>query len=711
MGEPMDFGDSQFVFTDRELNDLLGAIESQRAAGVEGELEVPDFLRLEGKEPLALQFQPHYSRGIEQALDASRACALVKEEMQSVSQLSTAMASTQAEIHQIQPSFVDETYNMGRSSGIPATHLSGPTALMAPFSSGIPSPTLGVGYSPFISSDMAKSVIVPQSPRIVQAQEQLPVLPQPATLPPSSSRQSLPCPSRASVAASRPTAPEVRAGAAGNSGGNAAGPRDVSGGSGGGGSGSGHQISHSTVEKQRRDRINSLIDELRELVPPQRPQLLRSNNGPLAAAGGGGGGGGPAGGGAAAAGGVVALCADGGGGGGGCPCEAGGGGGGGVPECRRPKHVVLADTIALLKHLQRKLQVSSAAPQEQPPPPEQPHAAAAAAAAADRQQQREQEEERERNENPHQPQQRRSRRDGSGGAREGGAAEEDTAHMCTGGREGSSSQEEAEDVEMLSGAPRMPHIPCHVTENAGVTVERGPDCYYVQVKCRDRTGLLSDIINALRQLPLEIRTASVTTTNGIVRDVFEVRLEGGGGEAAAAGGGGGAGAGGGAAGGGGGMPEGARGGGGAEGPVGASGGGPPPPPPPPSLEPEDLQNHMHFALFQRPPPPPPPPPSSLPPPLIPLPAASSPPPQHQHLQQQQQLQHPYLGQQLPSCGQSPPGYSLHPPPPPYVIAPPPQQQPLLRPLQQQHPYLPPPPLPLLPLLAPHQHQQQQHHLL
>lgn len=28
------------------------------------------------------------------------------------------------------------------------------------------------------------------------------------------------------------------------------------------------QASHSTVEKQRRDRINSLIDELREIVPP-----------------------------------------------------------------------------------------------------------------------------------------------------------------------------------------------------------------------------------------------------------------------------------------------------------------------------------------------------------------------------------------------------------------------------------------------------------
>lgn len=51
----------------------------------------------------------------------------------------------------------------------------------------------------------------------------------------------------------------------------------------------------------------------------------------------------------------------------------------------------------------------------------------------------------------------------------------------------------------------LQQIPCQMTQMSGVTVERGPDCYYVQVKCRDRKGLLSDIINALRQLPLEVR--------------------------------------------------------------------------------------------------------------------------------------------------------------------------------------------------------------
>lgn len=61
-------------------------------------------------------------------------------------------------------------------------------------------------------------------------------------------------------------------------------------------------VSHSTIEKQRRDRINSLIDELRELVPS-----AATLKGP-----------------------------DGG-------------------DMKRPKHVVLSDTISLLKRLQEKV--------------------------------------------------------------------------------------------------------------------------------------------------------------------------------------------------------------------------------------------------------------------------------------------------------------------------------------------------------------------
>ena len=46
-----------------------------------------------------------------------------------------------------------------------------------------------------------------------------------------------------------------------------------------------------------------------------------------------------------------------------------------------------------------------------------------------------------------------------------------------------------------------------------------------QVNCRDRRGLLSDLITALKSFPLEITTAAVTTTaDGYVYDVFQVRF-------------------------------------------------------------------------------------------------------------------------------------------------------------------------------------------
>ncbi len=64
-------------------------------------------------------------------------------------------------------------------------------------------------------------------------------------------------------------------------------------------------ISHSVVEKQRRDRINNLIDELREIVPPQTA----------------------------------------------------GGGGDANADSKRPKHIVLADTIALVRELQHKMRM------------------------------------------------------------------------------------------------------------------------------------------------------------------------------------------------------------------------------------------------------------------------------------------------------------------------------------------------------------------
>ncbi len=83
-----------------------------------------------------------------------------------------------------------------------------------------------------------------------------------------------------------------------------------------------------------------------------------------------------------------------------------------------------------------------------------------------------------------------------------------------------------------SGGTVFPHIPVQINSFAGVSVERAaegtssPGVMYVQVKCRDRRGLLLDIINALKCLPVEIRTATVTTTgDGMVRDVFEIKSE------------------------------------------------------------------------------------------------------------------------------------------------------------------------------------------
>ncbi|KAG2449229.1 hypothetical protein HYH02_005975 [Chlamydomonas schloesseri] len=208
-------------------------------------------------------------------------------------------------------------------------------------------------------------------------------------------------------------------------------------------------ISHSTVEKQRRDRINSLIDELRDLVPPTQQQQQQQQQTGL----------------------VTIGVSD-------------------NPEAssRRPKHVVLADTINLLKTLRQRvsfaavtaemqqLQAGGGAggtlPMPMPVPMPVPGMYGAVAGAGMV---------------PGMP--------GSSGA----AVKQEP--------QGSSSQDD--DDTNRSGGP-------------GVTVKKGPDCYYVQVTCPDRKGLLSDITDTLRNLSLEVRTAAVTTTGGSVRDVFEV---------------------------------------------------------------------------------------------------------------------------------------------------------------------------------------------
>lgn len=188
-------------------------------------------------------------------------------------------------------------------------------------------------------------------------------------------------------------------------------------------------VSHSSVEKQRRDRINSLIDELRDLVPPQKgtmqyPPGTKSD---------------------------------------------------GSVEARRPKHIVLADTISLLKQLKLSPQ-------------------------------------------------------GSGVLLSPGASSAATVSPLK--DEPEPRMEEVrvgEGVRLPDAAENiMPHIPVSLSSFAGVTVEKAGSKgqMYVQVKCRDRRGLLSDIINALKCLPLEIRTAAVVTCgDGMVRDVFEIKVD------------------------------------------------------------------------------------------------------------------------------------------------------------------------------------------
>ena len=55
---------------------------------------------------------------------------------------------------------------------------------------------------------------------------------------------------------------------------------------------------------------------------------------------------------------------------------------------------------------------------------------------------------------------------------------------------------------MLQGALQAPE---GAPASSGVVVEQGESCLYVKVNCRDRRGLLGDIILALKAMPLEVR--------------------------------------------------------------------------------------------------------------------------------------------------------------------------------------------------------------
>lgn len=180
-------------------------------------------------------------------------------------------------------------------------------------------------------------------------------------------------------------------------------------------------ISHSTVEKQRRDRINSLIDELRDLVPPSSPANSSQQDG---------------------------------------------------LDNKRPKHVVLSDTIALVKELQDKARLGEV----NQPAKQEEHAQALL---------------------------QRSYPEGS-----------------------TSRSSDQSGSPRANSTPDLPLAPEGAPVSSGVVVEQGESCLYVKVNCKDRRGLLGDIIMALKAMPLEITTAAITTTHeGNVYDVFQVKLD------------------------------------------------------------------------------------------------------------------------------------------------------------------------------------------
>ena len=203
-------------------------------------------------------------------------------------------------------------------------------------------------------------------------------------------------------------------------------------------------MSHGASEKQRRDRINSMIDQLRVIgaccARPRLPCIDADSS--------------------------RAVPSD-------APRTGKGSGlGGDTSEGRRSKFVVLQQTINTLKSLQLRC-----AAQED----EIARLRGGAARAAP----------------------------GSGS---GGASTPDTAAPPPAG---AAPSELASLPAAIGGA-----VPC-------VDVHQGSDARvcYVRVKCVDRRGLLADILNALRAMPLEVVRAAITTSaDGHANDCFELRL-------------------------------------------------------------------------------------------------------------------------------------------------------------------------------------------
>lgn len=209
-------------------------------------------------------------------------------------------------------------------------------------------------------------------------------------------------------------------------------------------------LSHSVAEKQRRDRINTLIDELRELVPIDLESAEASNQ-PY-----------------------------------------------GEDPSKRPKHVVLSDTIKFVRNVlnQQQLQIQMQQQQQQ---------------------------------HQHQQQQQQQQNDLSQVKQElsNGSASPDVAKS-----EGEKLQPQSSDPTKIALA-RPFRSQSESSNNSfdssdegieiNVTPMENMDKYSVNVNGKDRNGLLLDITRALKSMELEIKTAVIKTeATGLVNDSFEV---------------------------------------------------------------------------------------------------------------------------------------------------------------------------------------------
>jgi len=260
------------------------------------------------------------------------------------------------------------------------------------------------------------------------------------------------------------------------------------------------QVSHGASEKQRRDRINSMIDQLRQLVPIRG---VRSNG----------------------------DSAD--------PANVDGTFG---VEGRRSKYVVLAETINMIRNMKteledrdrqietmkgeieelnkfkaeteanEKMQIDNKA--RSGSTGESPKANGGSASVGSRP-------------SPTFFRERSNSKSSNGGTKEEMADElaaaEDRANNSPVPSESISDSDGGKEVassdigEMADKAEDEP-------PQEGVVVDMGPDHCFIKVTCTDRRGLLGDILNTFKMLPIEVVRAAITTRNEMVTDIFDVKV-------------------------------------------------------------------------------------------------------------------------------------------------------------------------------------------